>query len=97
MNRIKAQKKQISETKFNRLFAQNLDQAGVAYISKNWEIINSIQSVKIGSYIYAKFPCKNQGSNRLKVYCIRYDSENPLDFVMHKNYPASVFSPVTEF
>ena len=95
MNRLLNQKKVISDNKFNRLFANNLSQAGVAYVTdKQWNTRNSLQAIRIGNFVYCRFPCANQPANRLKCYNVRYDLDNPLDFVMFQPYATPVFAPV---
>lgn len=92
MNKIKCQKRQISDHKFGRIFSQNLDKTGVAYITKDWVTLRSLSAVKIGNFVYAKFQCAEQEQNRLKTYHVRYDLDNPLDFIAFSKYSVPVFA-----
>lgn len=96
MNRFEKQRKIISDRKFDRIFAQNLNAAGTAFIMKNWEIKNSLQSVKVGSHVYCRFACHDQKANRLKVYNVRYLVEDgkTLDYLSFQPYPSPVFARV---
>lgn len=86
-NRNHKQKRVISPSKFARIFACNLDKAGVAYRTKGWVTQRSLAAVKVGDIVYAKFACKIQPENRLQTFCIRYRvDENPLDFIAFVKY-----------
>jgi len=91
MNRLKSIKRQISDYKFSRIFARNLDKVGVAFKTDRYgNTVNSAQAVKVGRYIYARFPCKKQTENRLNMYSCRYDEEFPLDMITFVPYPKPV-------
>lgn len=94
-NRNHTDKHVISSRKFSRLFDSNLSEAGVCtiYRSHNEGFVNSLQSVQLGQFIYARFPCRNPKGNRLETFCIRYNVENPLDFVSFRKYASPVFAP----
>ena len=91
-NRTHRIKRVISPRKFSRLFAENLDKAGVCTIYRNHDegFVNSLQAVEIDGIIYARFPCRNSKGNRLDTYCIRYLVEQPLDFVSFRKYPKRI-------
>lgn len=91
MNKIKTIKRQISDNKFSRIFAQNLDKVGVAFKTDRYgNTVNSAQAVKVGPFIYARFPCKDQTENRLKMYSCRYSLDFPLDWIRFEAYPKPV-------
>jgi hypothetical protein len=91
MNKLKIIKRQISDRKFSRIFAQNLDKIGVASKTDRYgSTVNSAQAVKVGRYIYARFPCKEQTENRLNMYSCRYDEDFPLDMITFVSYPKPV-------
>ena len=99
MNRYHKVKRQISERKFSRIFDNNLHAAGTAMIYKNhnqgW--VNSLMAVKVGSIIYAKFPCSNLKNGRIDTYAIRYSEEFPLDSICFREYPSKLISKAVEF
>lgn len=93
MNKLKIIKRQISDNKFSRIYVDNLDKAGVAFkTDSNGETVNSAQAVKVGSLIYARFPCKKQPENRLKMYSCRYNEGFPLDFITFAPYPKPIIN-----
>lgn len=91
MNKFKTQKRLVSDHKYSRLFSQNLDNAGFAYITRDWETQRSLSAIKIDNFIYAQFACKNQESGRLKTYQIRYDITEPMDFIAFSPFPVKIF------
>lgn len=101
-NRNHSIKRVLSGRKFTRLFEQNLDKAGVAYIIKNGKVKTSFQAVKINNFIYACFPCKTKSMDiptegcklelqLIEYYYIRYDENNPLDYVAFSSCPIYIF------
>ena len=92
MNKFKTQKRLVSDHKYGRLFSQNLDSAGIAYITKNWETQRSLSAVQIGEFVYAKFQCKQQEQSRLKTYCVRYNLNDPLDYIAFAKYASPVLA-----
>lgn len=87
-NRNHSIKRVLSGRKFTRLFEQNLDKAGVAYIIKDGKVQTSFQAVRINNFIYACFPCKEKTE---EYYYIRYDENNPLDYVAFSSLPIYIF------
>ena len=77
MNRYHKVKRILSERKFSRIFDNNLHAAGTAmiYKSHNQGWVNSLMAVKVGSIIYAKFPCSNLKNGRIDTYAIRYSED----------------------
>lgn len=98
MNRFIQQRKIISHNKLQRIYNDNLDKAGVAFIYKNhntgWQA--SLMAVKTDTHVYAVFPCHNQAGSRLTTYAIKYSLDNPLDHVTFTNYPKPI-QPKGEF
>ena len=88
-NRNHETKRCISGRKFSRLFDANLDKAGFAYVTKNWETYRSLRAVKIDNCIYAEFAAKSKNANRLKTYCIRYKvlEDYAEDFIAFSPFP----------
>ena len=98
-SRTHNQRRVISPSKFNRIFESNLESAGVATIYKSHDqgFVNSLQSVKVGNYVYAIFPCNKQKGNRIETYAVKYNLENPLDFICFREYPAHLIKKSVEF
>ena len=92
MNNVKTVKRQISDNKFSRIYVSNMDKAGVAFkTDKYGNTVNSALAVKTDDgFIYARFPCKTQPENRLKMYSCRYSLDFPLDFITFVPYPKPV-------
>jgi hypothetical protein len=88
------EKKIISLNKFNRVFSSNLENAGVATIRKNHKFINSLQAVQLGNHVYSRFPCNEQAGNKLESYCVRYDLNNPVEYIQFRTYPQHVIPSV---
>ena len=98
-NRTHQIKRVISPRKFSRLFAQNLDKAGVCIIYRSHDegFVNSLQAVELNGIIYARFPCRNPEGNRLETFCIRYLVEQPLDNAHFRKYPNQLIKKSVEF
>lgn len=92
-NRNHPYKRLISPRKFARLLNSNLDKAGFAYITKDWNTKRSLQAVKINNIIYAQFATNQQKANRLETYCVRYKVEDGMteDFIAFSPFPIQVF------
>lgn len=88
------QKRIVSLDKFNRVYANNLDSAGVATIYRNHTFTCSLQAVQSGEFIYARFPCKNIAGNMIESYCVRYNLNDPVDYISFRNYPKHVIPEV---
>lgn len=86
-------KRVISKRKYSRIFESNLDKAGFAYITRNWETDRSLSAVKVGDIVYAEFPTKNRKQNRLETYCVRYKvtEDYSEDFVAFSPFPIKLF------
>ena len=97
-NRTHQIKRVISPRKFSRLFAQNLDKAGVCtvYRSHDEGFVNSLQAVELDGIIYARFPCRNPDGYRLDTFCIRYLVEQPLDNAHFRKYPNQLIKKSVE-
>ncbi|MNQ26036.1 hypothetical protein D3C85_392610 [compost metagenome] len=70
------QKRVLSKSKFQRILKKNLDSTGYAYIEiKNnigeYEVRKTKDALKIGKFLYARFPCMSIDS----FYYIRYSLE----------------------
>lgn len=98
MNRFSKQRKQISPSKFHRIFENNLESAGVATVYKSHDqgFVNSLQSVKVDNHVYAIFPCNRQKGNRLETYAVKYNLEEPLDFISFQVYPNQLIKKSVE-
>ena len=92
-NRNHEYKRAISERKFSRLFDANLDKAGFAYVTKNWETERSLAAVMVDNIIYARFATKDRSKNSLDTFCIRYKIEDGYaeDFVAFSPFPLKLF------
>lgn len=88
-NRTHSEKRVISPRKFSRIYDNNLDCAGVAVIMRDYNegFRVSLQAVKVDNIIYATFACRKQNGSRLQTYCVRYNTDVPLDFVSFQPYP----------
>ena len=97
-NRTHQIKRVISPRKFSRLFAQNLDKAGVCTVYRNHNegFVNSLQALELDGIIYARFACRNSEGSRLDTYCIRYSVEQSLDSATFKVYPAHLIKKTVE-
>lgn len=84
--------KLVSEHKFNRVFKDNLHNAGCAMIYKNhdsgWK--SSLSAVKANGFIYATFACSRQPGSRLQTYIVKYNLENPIHNVVFIPYPKPI-------
>lgn len=90
------QKKIVSLQKFNRMFSNNLGCVGVATVYKNHKFINSLQAVQVGNHVYCRFPCHEQAGNRLDSYCVRYNLNDPVEYIQFRQYPQHVI-PSADF
>lgn len=86
-------KRALSYRKFSRLFDANLESAGFAYVTKNWETKRSLRALKLGDIIYAEFASGPKGKNRLESYCVRYKVSEGWaeDFVAFSPFPLRLF------
>ena len=67
MNKLKITKRQISDHKFSRIFAQNLDNIGVAYkTDSHGTTVNSAQAVKVGRIYLRSFPLQGTDGESLE-------------------------------
>ena len=98
-NRTHRQCRVISARKFHRIFESNLEYAGVATIYKSHDqgFVNSLQSVRVDNYVYAIFPTNKQKGSRIETYAVKYNLENPLDFICFREYPAHLVKKSVEF
>lgn len=95
-NRYHNYRRPISEKKFSRVFDQNLDNAGVAFIwvhdGQRMEVKNSIQACISEGYCYARFVVMKDDS--MNTYCLRYSLEERVDFLNFIKYDTDVFKQV---
>ena len=84
--------KLVSEHKFNRVFKDNLHNAGCAMIYKShdagWK--SSLSAVVANGFVYAVFPNKVQARSRLTTYHVKYALDNPIHHLVFLRYPNPV-------
>ena len=84
--------KLVSEHKFNRVFKDNLHNAGCAMIYKShdagWK--SSLSAVVANGFVYAVFPNKVQAGSRLTTYHVKYALDNPIHHLVFLRYPNPV-------
>lgn len=92
-NRDHKQRKNISEKKFQRILNNNLHNTGIASIRRARyydDEVFSFEACVVGSFVYARLPCKDTVANRLSSYYVRFDLNNPVDFIRFKRYSVPV-------
>lgn len=84
--------KLVSEHKFNRVFKDNLHNAGCAMIYKShdagWK--SSLSAVVANGFVYATFACSKQPRSRLQTYTVKYSLDNPIHHLVFLRYPKPV-------
>lgn len=82
----------VSEHKFNRVFKDNLHNAGCAMIYKShddgWK--SSLSAVVANGFVYGTFACSKQPGNRLQTYTVKYNLDNPIHHLVFLRYPKPV-------
>ena len=90
--------KLVSEHKYNRVFKDNLHNAGCAMIYKShdagWK--SSLSAVVANGFVYAVFPTKAQAGSRLTTYHVKYALDSPIHHLVFLCYPKPV-QPKVEF
>jgi hypothetical protein len=84
--------KLVSEHKFNRVFKDNLHNAGTALVYKShndgWK--SSLSAVVANGFVYAVFPTKAQAGSRLTTYHVKYALDNPIHHITFIPFPKPV-------
>ena len=84
--------KLVSEHKYNRVFKDNLHNAGCAMIYKShdtgWK--SSLSAVVANGFVYATFACERQPGSRLQTYTVKYNLDNPIHHLVFLRYPKPV-------
>ena len=84
--------KLVSEHKYNRVFKDNLHNAGIAMVYKSHQVgwRSSLSAVVANGFVYAVFPTKAQAGSRLTTYHVKYALDNPIHHLVFLRYPKPV-------